>query len=365
MKRLSWEDRGIVALAILSLAGLPVLAGCGQQTKAAAPATPLATPPTSADTASAASPAIGPAAPAVGPVAEASPLASSDPSAAPEPEMPTAPTTVGTAKMPWAKSWDVAVKQAKATGRPIFIDFYTDWCGWCKELDRSVYTDPQVVKVAEGFVPVRLNAEKDGSDVAMKYRSQISGFPTILFVDSEGKVEGKIGGYLPAPQFAESMGNLLALHREIPVLKQKFKSDPTDVKTAAQLTPVYAQQDNLSGATATLDRVKQLDPANEQGYLAKTAIIVGQMYANRSKFKEAVPLFQKAIQTAHTPEEAGYGHLNLAVAYLAQKDIKSAKTELQATADDPKVDDASKEKAKNLLARIDQAEQQQPTADGG
>jgi thioredoxin-like negative regulator of GroEL len=89
------------------------------------------------------------------------------------------------------------------------------------------------------------------------------------------------------------------------------------------------------------------------------------MYAARNDFKQAVPLFQKAIQVAHAPEEIGYGHLNIAVAYVAQNDLKSAKTELQATTDDPKVDDASKEKAKTLLARIAQAEQQQPSAAGG
>jgi thioredoxin-like negative regulator of GroEL len=359
MKRLSWEDRsrGVAALAVLSLAGLPVLAGCGQQTKAAAPAAP---PPAPADATPAAPAVAGPAAPVVGPIAETNPDADIAPPAAQEPVAPLPPTTVGSAKMPWVKSWDVALKQAKATGRPIFIDFYTDWCGWCKQLDRTVYTDPQVVKVAADFVPVKLNAEGDGADVAQKYRAHISGFPTILFVNAEGKVEGKIGGYLPAPRFAETMGQLLAMHREIPVLKRNFASDPNDLKSAAKLTAVFAQQDDLPAAAATLDRVMKLDPANEQGYLAKSAILVGQMRANRNDFKQALPLFQKAVQVARTPEDAGYGRLNIAVSYLAQKDLKSAKTELQATADDPKVDDQSKEKAKTLLARIDQAEQQQP-----
>ncbi|MEO5593131.1 MAG: thioredoxin family protein [Chitinophagaceae bacterium] len=44
--------------------------------------------------------------------------------------------------------------------RPILIDLYTDWCGWCKVMDKKTYTNPKVIAyLQQNFYPVKLNAE--------------------------------------------------------------------------------------------------------------------------------------------------------------------------------------------------------------
>jgi len=44
--------------------------------------------------------------------------------------------------------------------RPILIDLYTDWCGWCKVMDKKTYTNPKVIAyIEQNFYPVKLNAE--------------------------------------------------------------------------------------------------------------------------------------------------------------------------------------------------------------
>jgi len=71
-----------------------------------------------------------------------------------------------TAKMPPAKkihwyTWEeMAVANAK-NPKPIFVDVYTDWCGWCKKMDRSTFQDPKVIKtLTEDFYAVKLDAEQ-------------------------------------------------------------------------------------------------------------------------------------------------------------------------------------------------------------
>jgi len=58
-------------------------------------------------------------------------------------------------------TWEEAIKANEKTKKKFFIDFYTDWCGWCKRMDKSTFTDPGVAKfVNENFHPVKFNAEQ-------------------------------------------------------------------------------------------------------------------------------------------------------------------------------------------------------------
>jgi len=60
-------------------------------------------------------------------------------------------------------TWEEAVELSKAKPKKMFVDVYTDWCGWCKRMDKSTFSDPAVMAyLAENFYPVKLNAEQRG-----------------------------------------------------------------------------------------------------------------------------------------------------------------------------------------------------------
>lgn len=83
-------------------------------------------------------------------------------------------------------TWQQALDRAKAERKPIFLDAYTDWCGWCKVMDRETFSDSAVAAVMNAsFVNVKMEMETgEGIDVAMKYR--ISGFPTFVVFTPDG-----------------------------------------------------------------------------------------------------------------------------------------------------------------------------------
>ncbi len=58
-------------------------------------------------------------------------------------------------------TWDEAIKANEKAPKKIFIDFYTDWCGWCKKMDKTTFSDPAVADyVNKNFYAVKFNAEQ-------------------------------------------------------------------------------------------------------------------------------------------------------------------------------------------------------------
>jgi thioredoxin-related protein len=53
-----------------------------------------------------------------------------------------------------------AERLAKTSPRPLFIDTYTDWCSWCKKLDKETFAHPQIVEILNNkFYAVKFDAE--------------------------------------------------------------------------------------------------------------------------------------------------------------------------------------------------------------
>lgn len=86
-------------------------------------------------------------------------------------------------------SFEDAKAEAKKTGKLIFIDAYTDWCGPCKRMAATSFKDPQVGDIYnKNFINLKVEMEKDkdGPELARKYR--VVAYPTLLIIDGNGKL---------------------------------------------------------------------------------------------------------------------------------------------------------------------------------
>lgn len=111
----------------------------------------------------------------------------------------------------WKASLDSALSEAKQKQKYVLADVYTDWCGWCKKLDKDTFQDDQMVKYLKGkFICVKLNAEgsKEGKAAAKKYH--VHGFPCSLVFNTEGKFIGRLSGYMEPDKFQSALEDLIA-----------------------------------------------------------------------------------------------------------------------------------------------------------
>lgn len=88
---------------------------------------------------------------------------------------------------------DIDLTEAKAmaikTGKYVFIDCYTDWCGPCKRMAATSFKDPRVADVFnKQFVNIKIEMEKDkdGPETALQYK--IKAYPTLLIIDGKGNL---------------------------------------------------------------------------------------------------------------------------------------------------------------------------------
>lgn len=125
-------------------------------------------------------------------------------------------------------SFEEAVKKAREdkekngqSTKKILIDVYTDWCGWCKKMDKATFQHASIAPyVNEHFYAVKLNAEQkediqfDGKTfkfvasgrsgyhelAAALLKGQLS-FPTVVFLDEQFRMIQPIPGYQGPKQF--------------------------------------------------------------------------------------------------------------------------------------------------------------------
>lgn len=122
-------------------------------------------------------------------------------------------------------SWEEAIAKAETDAQPkkIFVDVYTDWCGWCKKMDANTFSNPEVAAYMEDkFYMVKLDAEQK-EDITYKdkvYKHIAQGrrgyhelaygllqgrlsFPTVVFMNEKQELLSPVPGYLEPKEFLQ------------------------------------------------------------------------------------------------------------------------------------------------------------------
>jgi thioredoxin-related protein len=231
------------------------------------------------------------------------------------------------------------------------VDFTADWCGWCKELDKKTYSDAKVIAFAKDkLVSVKVDTETpEGAKLQQKF--EVSGLPTIMFLDGEGKVQGKIVGFKPAAPFLAKLDIVNKAFKEMPAMLAKLKANPGD-KVVADVAQIYVERGDLKEAEKVLAAATKAGADPKE--LAKVHNAIGDGHQEAERFPEAIKEFNKAAESGD-PKDKVYAISSVAACYVSMGKIKDAMAMVEKALAVEGATDEDKKDATDLRDRLKKA----------
>ena len=184
----------------------------------------------------------------------------------------------------WMNDWEAAKKLASEQKKDLLIDFTgSDWCGWCKRLDKEVFSEEAFKAAAKDkYVLVALDfpqqkelpeAEKE-QNAKLQAEFAVEGFPTIFIADAEGRPFARTG-YQPGGAEAyvkhlDELGAAKAKRDEAMAAAGKAEGLEKAKALKAALDSLPDELGMLGAYAGVLEEIKSLDKDDTLG-LAKAA----------------------------------------------------------------------------------------------
>lgn len=112
-------------------------------------------------------------------------------------------------KIHWQTDLNASLAEARTGGKPVLIDTWATWCANCHKLDKHTWSADAVAAEAMRFVPVKLQLETNDSPQTQEFLKHFAlkqySLPTIILMDSGGRVRDIIFGYVDAEEMLSRM----------------------------------------------------------------------------------------------------------------------------------------------------------------
>ena len=149
----------------------------------------------------------------------------------------------------WLTQLDDAIESAKANNQLILVDLYAEWCGWCKRLEREVYSTDEFKSFAKDLVLLHVDTEDGGEGARLKERYNVISLPTTLILDHNMIKVGEVQGFATSVSYIRKIEHRIASYRELEQGFERF-SDSTDPRALTTLASEFHQRGDGARAAA-------------------------------------------------------------------------------------------------------------------
>ena len=203
----------------------------------------------------------------------------------------------------WEKKFDEALKKAQRAGKPLVVDFWAEWCGWCHRLDRTTYADPAVVRRAQEFVAVKVNTEGSRRELQVSAKYGVRSLPTILFLSPQGRQLFRVNGYQGPGQFPRTLDAARHAAGRVIAWETALEADADDAAAALGLGRHLYEQEYFEEAQALLRTAVAHDSDAGVGGRREARMLLAILAHVTRDFAEAERLVKEALLLGPDPEE--------------------------------------------------------------
>lgn len=196
----------------------------------------------------------------------------------------------------WEHRFDEAVKKARAAKKPIMIDFWADWCGWCHRLDQQTYVDPVVVKLSEQFVALKIDTEggKKNQEIALQYN--VATLPTITFITPGGRQILTLKGFQGPGQFPRTMETARDKAVHVMGFESALERDPRNAAALFGLGVHLFEQEFYEESRALLARAVSMDGSRPVNDRKQARMLIGIIQNYDRKYAEGESVLKDALE---------------------------------------------------------------------
>ena len=198
----------------------------------------------------------------------------------------------------------------------ILVDFETESCVWCDRLDADTFTDQKVIDFAkQNLISKKIDAEKgDGPKQKKKYR--VRGYPTILFLDSQGAEIDRIVGYRPPEEFLSELNRIKNGENTIYEIISRYEQNKHHYPTQISLAEKFVTLNLPDSAKSILDDIYRKQKKKSQLDFT-IAFRVSKLYYRIGSLDTSIDLLDQIVDSGVDSSDSGYFY---GLLYKAKRD---------------------------------------------
>ena len=195
----------------------------------------------------------------------------------------------------WERDFELALKKARGSGKPVMIDFWADWCGWCHRLDETTYRDPKVVQLSKSFVPLKLNAEGTRAEVSIAVRYGVSSLPTIAFISPSGRLIDRVSGFQGPGPFPRTLETVKAKATKVIAWENALEKDSQDAAALFQLGMHMFEQESYEESRDLLRKAAEVDTRRPVADRKQARMLIGIIERYDAKYQRAEAVLKEGL----------------------------------------------------------------------
>jgi hypothetical protein len=208
---------------------------------------------------------------------------------------------------------DKAFEAAKGRKFPLLLFYTAVWCPYCNEIKHSVFSRPEFQQLMQQVIPVMVDG--DGPEAtAVSDRFALTGFPTVVFFNSEGKELTRFSENLTMDEFQTAFANVVAANASIAELlarAEKGRASKAEWRTLARFPWDNFEPDaSIAKGKSRLEIVSSLEQKCPRRVIAECPLFSADLLAASaeaaSRLESASPAGKPAgpvAEDAPTPAE--------------------------------------------------------------